>query len=136
MNTLVLCLFIVSCRPGIFLGAYLGAYGRPRASRITKWQMSAACSCWFTKAGGKLGRWKYRFQGKEKKMSFGQYPEVTLAEVRVLYAAARRLLIAGIDPMSQRRAERRAFRDNNELPLRVMLLGGMSIGTGAIALTM
>jgi hypothetical protein len=30
-------------------------------------------------------------------MSFGQYPEVTLAEVRVLHAAARRLLVSGID---------------------------------------
>ena len=30
-----------------------------------------------TKAGGKLWRWKYRFDGHEKKMSFGQYPEVT-----------------------------------------------------------
>jgi integrase len=73
-----------------------------------------------TTAGGKLLRWKYRFEGKEKKMSFGQYPEVTLAEVRVLHAAARRLLVSGIDPMSQRRAEKRAIRESNELPFRVI----------------
>jgi hypothetical protein len=48
-----------------------------------------------TKAGGKLWRWKYRFEGKEKKMSLGQYPEVMLAEVRVLHANARRLLVSG-----------------------------------------
>jgi integrase len=73
-----------------------------------------------TKAGGKLWRWKYRFKGKEKKMSFGQYPEVTLAEVRVLHAAARRLLVSGVDPMSQRGAEKRAIRESNELPFRVI----------------
>jgi integrase len=68
-----------------------------------------------TTAGGKLWRWKYRFEGKEKKMSFGQYPEVTLAEVRVLHAAARRSLVYGIDPMAQRKAEKTANRDNNGL---------------------
>jgi Arm DNA-binding domain len=73
-----------------------------------------------TKAGGKLWRWKYRFEGKEKKMSFGQYPEVTLAEVRVFHAAARRLLVSGIDPMSLRKAEKRAIREINELPFRVI----------------
>jgi integrase len=71
-----------------------------------------------TKAGGKLWRWKYRFEGKEKKMSFGQYPEVTLAEVRVLHANARRLLVSGVDPMSHRKSEKRAIRESDELPFR------------------
>jgi integrase len=71
-----------------------------------------------TKAGGKLWRWKYRFERQEKKMSFGQYPEVTLAEVRVLHAAARRLLVSGADPMAERRAEKRAIRESDELPFR------------------
>ena len=73
-----------------------------------------------TKAGGKLWRWKYRYEGKEKKMSFGQYPEVTLADVRVRHADARRLLVSGVDPMSQRRSEKRAIRESNELPFRVI----------------
>lgn len=33
-------------------------------------------------AGGKLWRWKYRFAGKEKLMSFGSYPEVFLVVAR------------------------------------------------------
>ncbi len=33
-----------------------------------------------TPAGGKLWRWKYRFDGSQKEMSFGQYPEVSLAD--------------------------------------------------------
>ncbi|HXC97452.1 MAG TPA: integrase arm-type DNA-binding domain-containing protein [Edaphobacter sp.] len=73
-----------------------------------------------TRAGGKLWRWKYRFEGQEKEMSFGQYPEVTLAEVRALHAEARRLLTSGIDPMEQRKAERSAVRESNELAFRLI----------------
>jgi integrase len=73
-----------------------------------------------SKAGGKLWRWKYRFEGREKKMSFGRYPEVTLAEVKVLHAAARRMLVAGVDPMGQRKAEKKVIRDRDELPFRVI----------------
>ena len=54
-----------------------------------------------TPEGGKLWRWKYRFDGKEKTMTFGAYPEVTLAEVRELHADARKLLRSGVDPMEQ-----------------------------------
>jgi integrase len=59
-----------------------------------------------TAAGGKLWRWKYRFHGAEKLMSFGQYPDVILVDARERHAAARRLLAAGVDPMAQRKAER------------------------------
>ena len=35
-----------------------------------------------TKGGAKSWRLKYRFAGKEKRLTFGRYPEVTLAEAR------------------------------------------------------
>ena len=41
-----------------------------------------------TKTGGKLWRWKYRFEGKEKLMALGQYPDVPLADARDRLAAA------------------------------------------------
>ena len=34
------------------------------------------------KTGGKLWRFKYRLEGKEKKLSFGSYPDVPLKEAR------------------------------------------------------
>ena len=37
---------------------------------------------WVTSPGGRLWRWKYRYQGKEKLMSFGKYPDVSLALAR------------------------------------------------------
>ncbi|MBU4263177.1 MAG: Arm DNA-binding domain-containing protein [Proteobacteria bacterium] len=35
-----------------------------------------------TPAGGKLWRLKYRFDGKDKKLSFGAYPEISLLAAR------------------------------------------------------
>jgi len=35
-----------------------------------------------TPTGGKLWRWKYRFDGAEKLMALGRYPEISLADAR------------------------------------------------------
>lgn len=59
-----------------------------------------------TPAGGKWWRWKYRFGGKEKRLSFGVYPDVGLKAAREKRAAARQQLAAGIDPGEARRAEK------------------------------
>jgi hypothetical protein len=60
---------------------------------------------WITPAGGKLWRWAYRFDRKEKLMSLGKYPDVSLAQARERHAEARKLLATGVDPMAQRKAE-------------------------------
>ena len=66
-----------------------------------------------TPAGGKLWRWKYRFQGAEKLMSFGGYPDIPLVDARERHAAARKLLASGIDPMEKRKAEKTASADSH-----------------------
>src|SRR3546814_19544643 len=48
--------------------------------------------------GAKLWRLKYRFDGKEKLLSFGKYPVVTLAIARAKRAEAQTLLANGKDP--------------------------------------
>ena len=64
-------------------------------------------------AGGKLWRWKYRFDGKEKRLSLGTYPDTGLADARAKHAAARKLLAAGIDPGEQRKAEKLATQERS-----------------------
>jgi hypothetical protein len=59
--------------------------------------------------GGKLWRWKYRIDGKEKLMALGAYPDVSLAEVRFLVVKARRMLLSGIDPMVERKMQKVAL---------------------------
>ena len=49
-------------------------------------------------AGGKLWRWKYHFDGKEKRMAFGSWPEVSLKEARDKRDDARKVLQSGVDP--------------------------------------
>lgn len=58
--------------------------------------------------GGKLWRIKYRFGGKEKRLSLGVYDAVTLTMARERRTAARSLLAQGIDPSTQRKADKAA----------------------------
>src|SRR5258708_9587550 len=57
-----------------------------------------------TPAGGKLWRWKYRFAGEEKLMSFGKYPDVSLPDARSLHTSARNVLASRTDPVAKRKA--------------------------------
>ena len=48
--------------------------------------------------GSKLWRLKYRFVGKEKRLSFGAYPTITLNQAREKRREAKLLLSEGLDP--------------------------------------
>lgn len=58
--------------------------------------------------GAKLWRWKYRVDGKEKLMTLGTYPDMSLASARMRHEDMRRLLLNGTDPMAQRKSDRHA----------------------------
>jgi integrase len=55
-------------------------------------------------AGGKWWRFKYRFGGKEKLISLGTYPEVSLAQARGRRDEARKQVADSIDPSQVRKA--------------------------------
>ncbi|MEM7665855.1 MAG: integrase arm-type DNA-binding domain-containing protein [Pseudomonadota bacterium] len=66
-------------------------------------------------SGGKLWRLKYRYLGKEKKLSLGRYPDVSLKVARERRDEARTLLANGTDPASVKAAlanERREAASN------------------------
>ncbi len=67
-----------------------------------------------TPSGGRLWRWKYRFQGVEKQMAFGPYPDLSLADARERRDSARKRLANGIDPMAERMAEKTAVKGATE----------------------
>lgn len=58
--------------------------------------------------GSKYWRMKYRFAGKEKKLSFGTYPDVSLADARAKRDDARKTLANGSDPSEVKKAEQLA----------------------------
>lgn len=55
-----------------------------------------------TPAGGKLWRLKFRIDGKERKLSLGRYPDVSLSEARKRRDAAREQIALGSDPAREK----------------------------------
>ena len=63
--------------------------------------------------GGKHWRLKYRFNGKEKLMALGTYPDVSLAQARERKMEARKLLTSNIDPSEVKKAEKRGLLEDH-----------------------
>lgn len=59
-----------------------------------------------TPKGGKWWRFRYRFDGKEKLISLGTYPNISLAAARALRDKAHQLLQQGKDPSAVRKIEK------------------------------
>jgi len=66
------------------------------------------------KNGSKYWRLKYRFEGKEKTLALGVFPEVTLTIARKLRDEARAKLQSGIDPSGERQAKKRLSQEAGE----------------------
>lgn len=61
-----------------------------------------------TPKGGKWWRLNFRFNGKQKRISLGTYPDTSLKDAREKRKQARELLTNGIDPAEQRKARKTA----------------------------
>jgi integrase len=73
-----------------------------------------------TPTGGRWWRFKYRFAGKEKSLSLGIYPEITLAEARNKLMEARKLLQAGHDPSLVRQVEKRTLTGQHQQTFEIV----------------
>ena len=67
-------------------------------------------------SGGRWWRFKYRFKGKEKRLSLGVFPEVSIEAARDRLDDVRRRLAAGIDPADERRSNGTTRRANRSIP--------------------
>jgi integrase len=67
---------------------------------------------WVTPAGGKIWQLAYRFDGKQKKLTIGAYPAVTLSDARDKRTEAKALLASGQDPGQQKRIEKLASQES------------------------
>ncbi len=75
-----------------------------------------------TIAGSKLWRWAYRFDGKQKLMALGKYPDISLSQAREATNDARKLLALGVDPMLQRKADKINHRHPADNTFRTIAL--------------
>ncbi|HEY8136551.1 MAG TPA: integrase arm-type DNA-binding domain-containing protein [Methylocystis sp.] len=83
--------------------------GDQPAPRLTKMPDGGGLMLWIEPTGAKRWRMAYRFGGKQKSLAFGTYPEVGLKEARAARDGARKLLAAGVDPSTHKRATRAAL---------------------------
>ena len=67
-----------------------------------------------TPSGGKLWRFQYRFNDKQKLLALGSYPAITLADARKRREDARKLLANGVDPSEIKKAQKSATVSENE----------------------
>lgn len=66
-----------------------------------------------TKAGGRYWRMKYRFAGREKRLAFGVYPDISLKMARESASKARKLLQDNQDPGEVRKEQKaRVIHEN------------------------
>jgi hypothetical protein len=73
-----------------------------------------------TASGGKWWRFKYRFAGKEKLLSLGVFPEISLKEARDRRDQERKNLAHKIDPAINRKAVKAAWTDNQSNSFEVV----------------
>ena len=64
--------------------------------------------------GSRWWRFKYRFAGKEKRISLGVYPDVGLKKARDKREEMRRLVADGVDPSAARKQEKLATIESTE----------------------
>ncbi|MDF2792436.1 tyrosine-type recombinase/integrase [Pseudomonas sp. SMSB3] len=63
-----------------------------------------------TAQGGKIWHFRYYWAGRQKRMSFGSYPQVGLRDARARRDEARALIAQGTNPCEQRKQQRQAVR--------------------------
>jgi integrase len=65
-----------------------------------------------TAEGGSLWRFKYQFEGREKLIGLGRFPDITLKQARERRDAARRQVADGVDPSAAKQAAKAARADS------------------------
>ncbi|MDR7344369.1 integrase [Pantoea alhagi] len=72
--------------------------------------------------GAKYWRLKYRVLGKEKKLSIGVYPDISLADARLKREEARKVVALGGDPSEEKRVEKLAQKASVENNFKAIAL--------------
>lgn len=71
--------------------------------KLTKHSDGGGLQLWVQPNGSRLWRLAYRYAGKQKLLSLGTYPALSLADARQARADAKKLLASGIDPATEKK---------------------------------
>lgn len=86
----------------------------------------------YVNQSGKYWRLKYRFDGKEKTLALGVYPDVSLKEARLRRSEARTQIANGIDPNQSRRDQKAASHQKSDT-FRVVAEDWLKLKEGELA---
>ncbi|MBA0195488.1 tyrosine-type recombinase/integrase [Pectobacterium brasiliense] len=100
---------------------YVGKPAKPQDKEY-KLTESAGLYLLIKPNGAKHWRLKYRVAGKEKKLSIGVYPDISLAEARLKREEARKIVASGSDPSEQKQVERQAKKINIDNTFKAIAL--------------
>ena len=86
---------------------------RAAKPRLTAYKLTdgGGLHLFVTPTGSRIWRYRYEVGGREKLLTIGPYPEVSLAEARAERVKARGQLRAALDPALERRKARFAAND-------------------------
>ncbi|NNM64585.1 MAG: tyrosine-type recombinase/integrase [Burkholderiales bacterium] len=79
---------------------------KPTPGKTTRLYDSGGLHLVISPTGSKAWRLKYRYNGRENRISLGAYPLISLKEARQARDDAKRQLLQGIDPSAERKARR------------------------------
>jgi hypothetical protein len=89
---------------------------KPKSARYEVWdEARRGFGVRVTPRGIKTFVWLYHFDGRPRRLTFGTYPRLSLADAGVKLAEAKNLLAKGIDPGSRAVAEREAERQSDTI---------------------
>lgn len=88
--------------------------------KLQKVSDSEGLQLWVQPNGSKLWRMAYRIHGMQKSLSFGAYPETSLADARKRRDEAKALLASGIDPSQQKRIDKLTKAISNATTFRAV----------------
>ncbi|MCZ8181494.1 MAG: tyrosine-type recombinase/integrase [Beijerinckiaceae bacterium] len=80
--------------------------GSKSNGKLQKKSDGGGLQLWVMPQGSKLWRFAYRYNGSQKSLAIGPYPEISLAEARQKRDDAKRLLINGIDPSQKKKLDK------------------------------
>jgi len=87
---------------------------KPQPGKIVRLFDARGLYIEISETGRRWWRLKYRYSGKEKRLSLGVYPETNLKEARARCDEARKLLSDGIDPSQQRKVDKLVRAERSE----------------------
>ena len=108
--------------------------------KIRKLHDNGGLYLWVYEDSRKLWRFRYWLSSKEKSLSLGAYPDVSIGEARALRNSIREQLKSGLDPSEQRKIGQREANKSayyrNQLRLALSDEGALTIETPSRAVNL